>query len=234
MNDDKEAMFTVKRQLVSQRGTVLVCLLLIVGFLLVVAFRSSFDTANSNVNSWAATINTGTFTPVAEGISFVFDTTALVVISLVIAAVLFVFHYRRGSVLLLGAMATDALLVVAFKALVQSPRPLNELIPETGYSFPSGHVTGSVVFFGVLTYLAWKHWASRKVKAATGGFYVAMVVLVGFDRIYLNVHWFSDVVGAALLGAVVLTFAILVFRYLEATGKFSRLRALLSGHPKST
>jgi undecaprenyl-diphosphatase len=131
-------------------------------------------------------------------------------------------------------MCIDALLVVAGKELFQSIRPTNMLIPETGYSFPSGHVTGSVVFFGVLTYLAWKHWESKKVKAATSGFYVALVVLVGFDRIYLNVHWFSDVVGAALLGAVVLTFAILVFRYLEDTGKFSRLRISLSEHPKST
>ena len=224
----------MKPQLRKQRLILFACLLFIVGFLVVAVFRSSFDTVNANVNSWAASINNSFFTPVAEGIAFVFDFNALLVISLVVAVILFIYHYRRGSVLLLGAMATDAFLVAGFKEFVQSPRPVNMLIPETGYSFPSGHVTGSVVFFGILTYLAWKHWASKKVKTATGGFYVAMVVLVGFDRIYLNVHWFSDVVGATWLGAVVLTFAIVVFRYLEASGKFSRIGALLAGHPKST
>jgi undecaprenyl-diphosphatase len=202
--------------------------------LFVGVFKSSFDNINANMNSWVVSINTGAFTLVAEGISFVFDTTALVVISLIVAAVLIICNYRRGSVLLLGAMVGDAILVVIFKELFQSIRPQNMLIPEMGYSFPSGHVTGSVVFFGVLTYLAWKHWASKKVKVSTGGFYTAMVVLVSFDRIYLNVHWVSDVVGAVLLGSFVLAFAITIFRYFEASGKFSQLGALLVVHPKST
>lgn len=219
----------MKPKLVSKGVIPSACLVFLLGFLLVATFRNSFETVNTNVNSWAASINTGSFTPVAEGISFAFDTTALVAISLVVAAVLFVYHNRSGSVLLLGAMAGNALLVLACKELIQSPRPPNMLIPETGYSFTSGHVTGSLVFFGVLTYLAWRRGSSIKVKASMVTAWAAITVLVAFDRIYLNVHWFSDVVGAVLLGAFVLTLSIGVFRYLEGTGNFSRLRALLMG-----
>jgi len=169
---------------------------------------------DSGVSSWAASIQTGSFTIVAKGIDIAFDTYALLVLTLVTAAILFILRHWKGSLLLGGAMAGDAVLVLVFKALIQSPRPMNELIPATGFSFPSGHVTGSVVFFGVLTYLTWRHRASAKTKAATGTGYVALTVLVGFDRIYLNVHWFSDVVGAAFLGALWLAFSIFMFEYL--------------------
>ena len=123
---------------------------------------------------------------------------------------------------MLGAMEGDALLVGLFKTVIMSPRPLNEIIAETGYSFPSGHATSSVVFFGVLTYFAWKHWNSAKVKALTSGLYVSITAVVGFDRIYLNVHWFSDIVGAFFLGVFWLTFCIPFFKRLVSSGRIQR------------
>jgi undecaprenyl-diphosphatase len=207
-------------QLHNQRVVLLVSLLFLVGFLLVASFRSSFITLDLSVNAWAASINKGSFTVVAEGISVIFDTTALVIISVVLAAVFFVKNHRRYGVLLLGAMGGDALIVAITKTLIVSPRPLNGIIYATDYSFPSGHITGSVVFFGILTYFAWKNWASAKIKASTGVFYAAIVVLIGFDRIYLNVHWLSDVVGGFLLGTFWLMSMLLVFSSLET--KLSR------------
>jgi membrane-associated phospholipid phosphatase len=199
-------------------------LLFLVSFLLVAAFRSSFDGINANVNSWAASINTGSlssFIDAAKVIAVVFDAESLLVISLAVAAILFAMHYWRGSVLLLGAMAGYVVLVEIIKTLVYSPRPVNMLVPETDNSFPSGHVMGSVVFLGALTYLAWQRWNSSKTRLSTGGLYVAITALVGFDRIYLNVHWFSDVIGGCLLGAFWLTFSILVFRYLTSNQKIT-------------
>jgi membrane-associated phospholipid phosphatase len=191
-----------------------------VGFLLLAFSRSSFTSVNASVNSWAVTIQTEAFTAVAVVISIVFDTYTLLVFALAAAALLFYKNYRKQSVLFLGAMGGDALLVAASKALVYSPRPANELITETGNSFPSGHVTGSIVFFGLLTYFAWQIWRSSKVKASSGVFYAAITIVVGFDRIYLNVHWFSDVLGGCLLGTFWLTFSILIFQYLESSKKF--------------
>jgi undecaprenyl-diphosphatase len=157
---------------------------------------------------------------VAVVISIVFDTNILLVFSVAAAALLFYKNYKKHSIFLLGALGGDALLVAASKALVYSPRPANELIIETGNSFPSGHVTGSIVFFGLLTYFAWQIWRSPKAKASSSMFYAAITIVVGFDRIYLNVHWFSDVLGGCLLGTFWLTFSILVFQfYLEGTKK---------------
>jgi membrane-associated phospholipid phosphatase len=205
-----------------QRVILLVSLLFLIGFLLIVTLRSGFVTLDLSVNTWAASVNKGSFTVVAEGISVIFDATALTIISVVVAAVFFVKNHRRYGVLLLGAMGGATLLVAISKALIISPRPLNELVHATDHSFPSGHVTGTVVFFGILTYFAWKNWTSAKTKASTGGFYAAIIVLIGFDRIYLDVHWFSDVVGGFLLGAFWLMFALWVFLLLGNKTKLSR------------
>jgi membrane-associated phospholipid phosphatase len=194
----------------------IVSLLALIGFLLLAFSRDSFASVNAGVNSWAATIQTDAFTGVAVVISVVFDTYSLLLLSLVASVLLFYKKYRKQGVIFLAAMAGDAVLVAASKALIYSPRPANELIAETGNSFPSGHVTGIIVFIGVLTYFAWQVWRSPKVKAASGTFYVAITMVVGFDRIYLNVHWFSDVLGGLMLGVFWLMFAILVFQYLES------------------
>jgi undecaprenyl-diphosphatase len=181
-------------------------------FLLVAYFRETFNQINSSVNIWSASFNSGSFTLTAQIISVVFDTTALVVLSVVLAILLIVLHRRRFSLLLLVAMAGDALLVIFSKTVIMSPRPLDGIIVESGYSFPSGHTTSCVIFFGVLTYFVWKHWSSFKIKASMAGLYVSLTVVVAFDRIYLNVHWFSDIIGAVLLGAFWLTLCIFLFK----------------------
>jgi undecaprenyl-diphosphatase len=62
-------------------------------------------------------------------------------------------------------MGGEALIVSFVKGLVQSPRPLNELVVESGFSFPSGHTAGSVVFCGSLAFIAWQRWKSTRARA---------------------------------------------------------------------
>ena len=111
-------------------------------------------------------------------------------------------------------MGGDALLVEFFKTIIASPRTLNGIIFETGYSFLSGHTTSSVVLFGILVYVAWQRWKNVKVKVLAVGLYVSEVGVVGFDRIYLNVHWFSDVLGALFLCAFWVAFCLWMFKSL--------------------
>lgn len=204
----------------NQRTTLLVSLLFLVSFLLVALLKSSFTATDANVNSWAASIQTSSFTAIAEIIAYVFDTTSLLAISLLMAVYLFYKNYRKYSVLLLAAMGGDAAIVSIVKTLVHSARPLNGLMYDTGSSFPSGHAAGSIVFCGLLTYFGWQLWKSPKAKAASGAFFVAITSVVSFDRIYLNVHWFSDVLGGCMLGIFWLTFSIWAVQYIETTKKF--------------
>ena len=91
------------------------------------------------------------------------------------------------------------------KVIIARPRPdINRLVDETGYSFPSGHSITSMVFYGYLIYLIYKYVDNRKVKIPLMIFLVLLIPVIGLSRIYLGVHYTSDVVGGFLLGTVYL------------------------------
>jgi len=181
-------------------------------FLLIAFLRSSFSTVDANVNSWAVSIQSTAFTQIAKLIHYGFDTIALFIITLLVAVYLLYKHYRNDALLLVGVMLGDFLIVAILKRLVHSARPLNGIIQETGFSFPSGHAMAAVVLLGLLTYFIWQHFKSRNIKILSGVLFILVSLVVGFSRIYLNVHWLSDVVGAYALGIFWVTFSIVAFR----------------------
>jgi undecaprenyl-diphosphatase len=199
----------------SPQVRVLVFLLCLLAFLCFTLLKSRLVLVDGNVNSWAASIQTGSFTTTALMIDFVFDTPALMIITLLVTAFLFQKHYRKQSVFLAGAMLVNAILVEVTKMIVQTDRPFNALIAVSGFSYPSGHTSGSVVFCGLLTYYAWQHGRSLTVKTVSSVLYVIVTAIVGFDRLYLNVHWLSDVLGGWLLGVVLLAMSICTVQALE-------------------
>ena len=183
-------------------------------FLLMVFLKSNFASMDANINAWSASIQSASFIEMAKIIHYSFAPTPSFVASLLVAVYLFYKKYKYEALLLMGAMAVNVTLVEIIKMLVHFPRPLNGILTIQGFSFPSGHVTSTVVLFGLLTYFAWNHWKSSILRILWSLFSVVIAIVVGLDRIYLNVHWFSDVLGAYALGVFLLTFSILTFQYL--------------------
>jgi len=204
----------------NERPLFIACLVALLGFLLVTFFRANFHSVDVGVNLWVPSIQSNSLTFFAQGVALIFDTISLVIISLVISGVLFLKNYKAHGLLLLGAMGGDALIISALKTLEHISRPTNAISFDTGFSYPSGHSAGCIVFGGVLAYFAWRHWQSRGSRVVIGVGLGIVIGVVGFDRVYLNVHWLSDVFGGWLVGAFWLLFVILVFRHLIVTGKF--------------
>ena len=100
-------------------------------------------------------------------------------------------------------------MVFILKEIVQRARPLNILITETGFAFPSGHATISLIFFGIITYLIFKNRKSKTLKQTALIASILAVLIIGLSRLILNAHWFTDVLGGFALGAVILTICIL-------------------------
>jgi undecaprenyl-diphosphatase len=202
----------------------LVCAVFLLAFLFVTFFRGSLHPFDVEVNNWISSIQSSPLTIINEGFAVVFDTTSLVILSLIMAGYFFLKNCRAQGLFLLCIMGGDALLISIVKNLVESQRPLNGLVFSSGFSFPSGHTAGSIAFCGALAFFAWQHWKSVRARASIVTGVVTVSSAVGFSRVYLNVHWFSDVIGASMLGVFLLSGAVLVFKLLEDCGKFESER----------
>src|SRR5829696_5332581 len=126
----------------------------------------------------------------------------------------------------LAAVAGSALLNHVLKGLFERPRPHFEhpLLVETSYSFPSGHAMESFVIYGMLAYLAvlaLRSWESRVAVVFEAAL---LVVLIGFSRMYLGVHYFSDVLAGYAAGGVWLSALITGAETIRRSKKEAKLR----------
>jgi undecaprenyl-diphosphatase len=109
-----------------------------------------------------------------------------------------------------------ALLNLGLKMIFARTRPdlTSALTAARGYSFPSGHAMGSFIIFGALAYIVLRRRWPWAAKSACLALALTMAVLVGLSRVYLGVHWASDIAGAWSAGTVWLTAAVVAFEML--------------------
>ena len=89
----------------------------------------------------------------------------------------------------------------AIKHIVRRPRPnVLRLVEESGYSFPSGHSMVSMAFYGIVIYLVYKNVSNKYLKWLLISLLSLLILSIGFSRIYVGVHYFTDVAGGFLLG----------------------------------
>lgn len=128
----------------------------------------------------------------------------IIALSAILLIVLFYCKKKRHALLLACSMGSGVLLTSLIKMIVQRARPENALIQAQGYSFPSGHATAAVIFFTLIIY-AFKDYIKNRILNKT--FITANItlfLLIGFSRVYLNVHWFTDVIAGFGLGIILL------------------------------
>ena len=135
--------------------------------------------------------------------------------SIIIAFLLF--NRRSEAAGLLLSVGGSGLLNSLLKNLIQRPRPTNSLVTVSTtlgtQSFPSGHVTFYVCFFGFLFFVAFALLPPRTLRRPLALALAALpVFLIGFSRIYLGAHWASDTLGAYLFGGVWLAFSLEMYR----------------------
>ena len=101
--------------------------------------------------------------------------------------------------------------VFALKELIERARPdvMYQAYLESGYSFPSGHAAMSLALYGFLAYLAWKN-LPRKQSIVIIVLAIALTGLIGLSRLYLGLHFLSDVLGGYAIAALFLGLGIWV------------------------
>ncbi|MBS3163450.1 phosphatase PAP2 family protein [Candidatus Woesearchaeota archaeon] len=178
-----------------------------------VKFTKLFTNLDLYVSSMFSSVTSSFLIMFSKNIHFIFDTTSMVVISIIISIFLLIKHSRKNAAFLSITMLADALILLILKLLLEIPRPISNFITETDFSFPSGHATTTVVFFGILSYLIINKYKNVNFEIALASFF--MVLLISFTRLYLGIHWFSDVLGGIFLGEFILTGSLIIKHVLE-------------------
>lgn len=167
-----------------------------------------FNTIDNFIYSHASKIINNTNTLIFRGFS-VLGTEIFILFFCLICIIL---NKSRGVAISVVVLAST-LLNQALKIIVRRPRPnINPLAVENSFSFPSGHTMIMVVIGGILIYLLWQKrgdnakcntkWIARNVILTVIICLIAITVM--FSRIYLGVHYFSDIVGGITSGLLFL------------------------------
>ncbi len=136
-------------------------------------------------------------TPIAKVITN-FGGVIFIVISTIILFV-GIKNKKIGTAIILNLFIITFLNLI-LKNIIQRPRPTQfRLIDESGYSFPSGHSMISMAFYGFLVYLIYQYIKNKKLKIALIIVLSILPILIGISRIYLGVHYTTDVVGGFLI-----------------------------------
>src|SRR5258705_4434721 len=139
------------------------------------------------------------------------------IISALIVLVIYSFGWQWEALTALVAALRTPLVNVLVKELIRRPRPTIDLVHVfrilDSYSFPSGHVMFYVGFFGFIWFLVFTLLKRSLIRTLLLTFLGSLTVLVGISRIYLGQHWASDVLGAYLLGSIMLVGIIQFYRW---------------------
>lgn len=137
----------------------------------------------------------------------------------------------KSAVVIIGSVLLALVLSQVIKAVYARSRPEAALamVRVPGYSFPSGHATVAVALFASLCYWLWNHPGRIRLRMGLAGFVLALVILIGFSRLYLGVHFPSDVLAGFLLGSACVVFLATIARNVAVLPDLQRradLRAL--------
>lgn len=174
-----------------------VCLVLIIG---IVEDVLNKEINKLDVNGYNFVSNyfiSDNLTPIVKVITQLGGVIGLITIAVILT---FAIKNKKISLLIWINLGISALLNQILKHIIQRPRPTEfRIIDESGYSFPSGHSMVSAAFYGFLIYLIYKKVKNKYLKCGLIATLSLLIVLIGTSRVYLGVHYTSDVLAGFLI-----------------------------------
>ncbi len=161
------------------------------------AINELVDSAQNNVIISISTI-----------MAYLFDPIVLAGIGMIAAIYLWLKKEKKKSITLAITLVMAAILLKIMKPLFALERPLNMLVSETGYAFPSGHSAMIIVLLGMLIMIFSQKIRQKKLAIISSAVFA---LIIGLSRILLNVHWLTDILGGYLLGALIISLAALTY-----------------------
>ena len=151
-------------------------------------------------------------TPIAKFVTNFGGAIFLIVLTVLLGTII---KNKKIGLSIFANLTIVTILNQLLKRVLQRPRPTEyRIIEETGYSFPSGHSMVSMAIYGYLIYLIYKYVENKYVKWILISLLSVLICLIGISRIYLGVHYTSDVLGGFLISISYLVI------YISAVNKF--------------
>ena len=136
-----------------------------------------------------------------------------------LAVLVFYYFIKKNKwhfIKLLTIALSNLLLMFGLKFFFNRPRPLIPLLKEApGLSFPSGHAFMSFIFFGLMIYLVYRHVKHKWLKWITVFTLALIIFMIGLSRVYLRVHYASDVIAGFCFGLISLLILLWLLRQIE-------------------
>lgn len=179
-----------------------------------------------SIQSFFQTIISPGTTKLFSAITFLGSPIMDVLYLLIIMGYLF-WKGRKESSLWLGfVLVSGNIISYLVKITVRRQRPLNKIIPASGYSFPSGHVFGTTLVVLAIIILLLPHLQNASAKSIIKVLLILWVIIVAISRVYLRGHFPSDVIGSALLAGTWWECSELLYiRYHEFADKLFKISA---------
>lgn len=157
-------------------------------------------------------------TDVMQVFTFLGTHTFLIPANLILVAYfLFIKKHRWYSINVPVVALSSLLLMFLLKLIFHRGRPLTPLLQAAqGYSFPSGHALMSITFYGLLIFLVWQNEKQLWVKWTLTILLVLLINFIGVSRVYLRVHYASDVLAGFCVGLMWLLLSLWLLRKFEA------------------
>lgn len=183
--------------------------------------------ADQRLAIWLHEHASGAAVDVFTAISFAGSTVVLAIVTLTAVAVS-LGRRKFGDALLLacvfvGVEALNGLLKLVFQR--DRPEFADPFVQLDTFSFPSGHASGSIAVYGAIALLAARAVQRWRARVLVGGAVLALVSLIGFSRLVLGVHYFSDVLAGFCSGFAWLMMCVIAFRLETSHGALSTAAA---------
>jgi undecaprenyl-diphosphatase len=190
-------------------SVVIIWIAALVGFIVMSAFASVHDTFPGDL--WLARrVQESDGSVFDRALDWAEDAADFPMVALMCAVVVTVLILARdyvAALILAIAVSGRVLITSGLKELIERPRPPAEILdfqsqPDT-FSFPSGHAASALVLYGLILYFAVHYVEDRRIRLPLQAICVAVIALVGVERIYVGHHWPSDVVGGYYIGLLI-------------------------------
>ena len=223
LSEDRDDL-KVEKNKVLFRNILFTGILILYLIIIILLLRDNLQWFDLPLTMAVQSLESPLLTEIMKFFSFIGSTWVVIIIAFInIIFFFFVFKYRSEVIFFVVTLSGSTLLNSLLKNLFERERPISHrLIEAPGYSFPSGHSMAAFTLYAVLAILLWNHLKTKTGKTITIIVLSLFIFAIGISRIYLGVHYPSDVLGGYLTSFIWVFISMHLFN--KTRGRFACLK----------